>query len=63
MFLVGGWSFSVYAIQLVFRNLSVILQDHWQVVLGRHLINTNSIRSQTYCKLIILYIRTKLFHV
>uniref|UniRef100_H3D4R5 Nuclear envelope integral membrane protein 1 n=1 Tax=Tetraodon nigroviridis TaxID=99883 RepID=H3D4R5_TETNG len=36
LFLVGGWSFSVYAIQLVFRNLSVILQEHWHVALGRH---------------------------
>ncbi|CAG03977.1 unnamed protein product, partial [Tetraodon nigroviridis] len=34
LFLVGGWSFSVYAIQLVFRNLSVILQEHWHVALG-----------------------------
>lgn len=32
--IVGGWSFSVYAIQLVFRNLGVILQNHWNVVLG-----------------------------
>ncbi|XP_037629157.1 nuclear envelope integral membrane protein 1 isoform X2 [Sebastes umbrosus] len=31
---VGGWSFSVYAIQLVFRNLSVILREHWNVALG-----------------------------
>ncbi|XP_049921861.1 nuclear envelope integral membrane protein 1 [Epinephelus moara] len=32
--IVGGWSFSVYAIQLVFRNLGVILREHWNVVLG-----------------------------
>ncbi|KAM8864263.1 nuclear envelope integral membrane protein 1 [Spinachia spinachia] len=32
--IVGGWSFSVYAIQLVFRNLGVILQNHWNVALG-----------------------------
>ncbi|XP_031597764.1 nuclear envelope integral membrane protein 1 [Oreochromis aureus] len=32
--IVGGWSFSVYAIQLVFRNLSVILREHWHVALG-----------------------------
>ncbi|KAM6929963.1 nuclear envelope integral membrane protein 1 [Lycodopsis pacificus] len=32
--IVGGWSFSLYAIQLVFRNLGVILQEHWNVALG-----------------------------
>uniref|UniRef100_A0A3Q3WSL7 Uncharacterized protein n=1 Tax=Mola mola TaxID=94237 RepID=A0A3Q3WSL7_MOLML len=32
--IVGGWSFSVYAIQLVCRNLSIIMQDHWHVALG-----------------------------
>ncbi|XP_030277702.1 nuclear envelope integral membrane protein 1 isoform X1 [Sparus aurata] len=32
--IVGGWSFSLYAIQLVCRNLSVILQEHWHVALG-----------------------------
>ncbi|KAK0133886.1 Nuclear envelope integral membrane protein 1 [Merluccius polli] len=32
--LVGGWSFSVYAIQLVFRNLQVILKDHWHLAFG-----------------------------
>ncbi|XP_005918999.1 nuclear envelope integral membrane protein 1 [Haplochromis burtoni] len=32
--IVGGWSFSVYAIQLVFRNLSIILREHWHVALG-----------------------------
>ncbi|XP_068997163.1 nuclear envelope integral membrane protein 1 isoform X1 [Embiotoca jacksoni] len=32
--IVGGWSFSVYAIQLVFRNLSIILREHWNVALG-----------------------------
>ncbi|XP_054465980.1 nuclear envelope integral membrane protein 1 isoform X1 [Anoplopoma fimbria] len=32
--IVGGWSFSVYAIQLVFRNLGVILREHWNVALG-----------------------------
>lgn len=63
LFLVGGWSFSVYAIQLIFRNLSVILQDHWHVALGRPLINTNPIRSRTYCKVIILNIITRLSHV
>lgn len=30
----GGWSFSVYAIQLVFRNLQTILKDHWHYALG-----------------------------
>ncbi|XP_070824947.1 nuclear envelope integral membrane protein 1 [Chaetodon trifascialis] len=32
--IVGGWSFSVYAIQLVCRNLSLILREHWHVALG-----------------------------
>ncbi|KAL6119521.1 nemp1 [Pungitius sinensis] len=32
--IVGGWSFSVYAIQLVFRNLGEILQNHWNMALG-----------------------------
>uniref|UniRef100_A0A8C3G2W3 Nuclear envelope integral membrane protein 1 n=1 Tax=Cyclopterus lumpus TaxID=8103 RepID=A0A8C3G2W3_CYCLU len=32
--IVGGWSFSLYAIQLVFRNLGVILREHWNVALG-----------------------------
>ncbi|XP_059189307.1 nuclear envelope integral membrane protein 1 isoform X1 [Centropristis striata] len=32
--IVGGWSFSVYAIQLVCRNLGVILREHWHVALG-----------------------------
>ncbi|XP_033825923.1 nuclear envelope integral membrane protein 1 [Periophthalmus magnuspinnatus] len=30
----GGWSFSIYAIQLVFRNLHSILKTHWHFVLG-----------------------------
>ncbi|KPP75112.1 transmembrane protein 194A-like, partial [Scleropages formosus] len=32
--IVGGWSFSFYLIQLVFRNLQLILKDHWHYVLG-----------------------------
>uniref|UniRef100_A0A4W6FAU2 Nuclear envelope integral membrane protein 1 n=1 Tax=Lates calcarifer TaxID=8187 RepID=A0A4W6FAU2_LATCA len=32
--IVGGWSFSVYAIQLVCRNLGVILREHWHLALG-----------------------------
>ncbi|XP_076597534.1 nuclear envelope integral membrane protein 1 [Chaetodon auriga] len=32
--IVGGWSFSVYAIQLVCRNLSLIVREHWHVALG-----------------------------
>ncbi|KAM3872102.1 nuclear envelope integral membrane protein 1 [Diretmus argenteus] len=32
--IIGGWSFSVYAIQLVFRNLQTILQEHWHLALG-----------------------------
>ncbi|KAK7884409.1 hypothetical protein WMY93_027532 [Mugilogobius chulae] len=34
LILAGGWSFSVYAIQLVCRNLQVILKDHWHFALG-----------------------------
>ncbi|CAL1606460.1 unnamed protein product [Knipowitschia caucasica] len=30
----GGWSFSVYAIQLVCRNVQTILKDHWHFALG-----------------------------
>lgn len=32
--LVGGWSFSVYIIQLVYKNLQTILKDHWHYALG-----------------------------
>ncbi|KAK5924413.1 hypothetical protein CgunFtcFv8_001283 [Champsocephalus gunnari] len=32
--IVGGWSFSLYAIQLVGRNLQTILREHWNVALG-----------------------------
>ncbi|XP_042266333.1 nuclear envelope integral membrane protein 1 [Thunnus maccoyii] len=32
--IIGGWSFSVYAIQLVCRNLGVILREHWNMALG-----------------------------
>ncbi|XP_071401989.1 nuclear envelope integral membrane protein 1 [Centroberyx affinis] len=32
--LIGGWSFSVYAIQLVFRNLQMIMREHWHLALG-----------------------------
>ncbi|XP_061124284.1 nuclear envelope integral membrane protein 1 isoform X2 [Syngnathus typhle] len=34
LLIVGGWSFSVYAIQLVCRNLHTILREHWPVALG-----------------------------
>ncbi|KAM9341900.1 nuclear envelope integral membrane protein 1 [Pholidichthys leucotaenia] len=32
--IVGGWSFSLYAIQLVFKNLSIILREHWHLALA-----------------------------
>ncbi|KAM4610621.1 nuclear envelope integral membrane protein 1 [Polymixia lowei] len=32
--IIGGWSFSVYAIQLVFRNLKMILKEHWHLAFG-----------------------------
>ncbi|KAK2851797.1 hypothetical protein Q5P01_008073 [Channa striata] len=32
--IVGGWSFSLYTIQLVCRNLSIILREHWHLALG-----------------------------
>ncbi|KAK6471054.1 nuclear envelope integral membrane protein 1 [Huso huso] len=32
--LVGGWSFSLYLIQLVFRNLQHLIKQHWQYVTG-----------------------------
>nr|XP_008113302.1 PREDICTED: nuclear envelope integral membrane protein 1 isoform X1 [Anolis carolinensis] len=31
---VGGWSFSVYLIQLVFRNLQEICRSYWEYLLG-----------------------------
>lgn len=34
LLVIGGWSFSVYAIQLVCRNLQVILREHWHYALG-----------------------------
>ncbi|XP_064813384.1 nuclear envelope integral membrane protein 1-like isoform X1 [Oncorhynchus masou masou] len=34
MVIVGGWSFSIYIIQLVFRNLQMILREHWHVAFG-----------------------------
>ncbi|XP_015199815.2 nuclear envelope integral membrane protein 1 isoform X1 [Lepisosteus oculatus] len=30
----GGWSFSLYLIQMVFRNLQVILREHWHYAVG-----------------------------
>ncbi|XP_067385784.1 nuclear envelope integral membrane protein 1 [Emydura macquarii macquarii] len=32
--LVGGWSFSLYLIQLVFKNLREICKSYWQYLLG-----------------------------
>ncbi|XP_030324081.1 nuclear envelope integral membrane protein 1 isoform X1 [Calypte anna] len=32
--LVGGWSFSLYLLQLIFKNLREICKSHWQYVLG-----------------------------
>ncbi|KAM6977574.1 nuclear envelope integral membrane protein 1 [Aplochiton taeniatus] len=32
--IVGGWSFSIYVIQLVCRNLQLILKEHWHLALG-----------------------------
>ncbi|XP_056418488.1 LOW QUALITY PROTEIN: nuclear envelope integral membrane protein 1 [Hyla sarda] len=34
MLLVGGWSFSLYIIQLVFRNFQGICTEYWQYLLG-----------------------------
>lgn len=36
MVIVGGWSFSVYIIQLVFRNLQMILREHWHMAFGKY---------------------------
>uniref|UniRef100_A0A3P8X3T0 Nuclear envelope integral membrane protein 1 n=1 Tax=Cynoglossus semilaevis TaxID=244447 RepID=A0A3P8X3T0_CYNSE len=33
LLIAGGWSFSVYTIQLVCRNLKIILQEHWNMAL------------------------------
>ncbi|XP_051497488.1 nuclear envelope integral membrane protein 1 isoform X2 [Apus apus] len=32
--LVGGWSFSLYLLQLIFKNLREICKSYWQYVLG-----------------------------
>ncbi|KAG8585670.1 hypothetical protein GDO81_005103 [Engystomops pustulosus] len=34
MLLVGGWSFSLYVIQLVFKNFQGICTEYWQYLLG-----------------------------
>ncbi|XP_058499940.1 nuclear envelope integral membrane protein 1 [Solea solea] len=34
LLIAGGWSFSLYTIQLVCRNLKIILQEHWNLALG-----------------------------
>ncbi|XP_069826496.1 LOW QUALITY PROTEIN: nuclear envelope integral membrane protein 1 [Dendropsophus ebraccatus] len=34
MLLVGGWSFSLYIIQLVFKNFQGICTEYWQYLLG-----------------------------
>uniref|UniRef100_A0A8C4SN55 Nuclear envelope integral membrane protein 1 n=1 Tax=Erpetoichthys calabaricus TaxID=27687 RepID=A0A8C4SN55_ERPCA len=34
LLVVGGWSFSLYIIQLAFRNMQLLLRDHWQYVIG-----------------------------
>ncbi|KAM4702478.1 nuclear envelope integral membrane protein 1 [Discoglossus pictus] len=34
LLLFGGWSFSLYVIQLVFKNFQGICSDYWQYVLG-----------------------------
>lgn len=33
--LVGGWSFSLYLLQLIFKNLREICTSYWQYLLGR----------------------------
>ncbi|XP_034028948.1 nuclear envelope integral membrane protein 1 [Thalassophryne amazonica] len=34
MLVVGGWSFSLYTIQLVYKNLALILTEHWKLAFG-----------------------------
>ncbi|XP_029911517.1 nuclear envelope integral membrane protein 1 [Myripristis murdjan] len=34
LLIISGWSFSVYAIQLVFKNLQTILKEHWHLAFG-----------------------------
>ncbi|XP_041860663.1 nuclear envelope integral membrane protein 1 [Melanotaenia boesemani] len=34
LLILSGWSFSLYTIQLVCRNLSLILREHWHAALG-----------------------------
>lgn len=33
--LFGGWSFSLYLLQLIFKNLREICKSYWQYLLGR----------------------------
>ncbi|XP_009944502.1 PREDICTED: transmembrane protein 194A, partial [Leptosomus discolor] len=33
--LVGGWSFSLYLLQLIFKNLREICKSYWQYLIGR----------------------------
>lgn len=33
--LVGGWSFSLYLLQLIFKNLREVCKSYWQYLLGR----------------------------
>ncbi|XP_072553141.1 nuclear envelope integral membrane protein 1 [Salminus brasiliensis] len=32
--MVGGWSFALYIIQLVFKNLQIILKEHWHLAVA-----------------------------
>lgn len=34
MLLVGGWSFSLYLLQLTFKNLREICKSYWRYLLG-----------------------------
>ncbi|XP_053499660.1 nuclear envelope integral membrane protein 1 [Ictalurus furcatus] len=34
LLIAGGWSFSLYVIQLVFKNLQLILKEHWHLAIG-----------------------------
>lgn len=43
--LVGGWSFSVYLMQLVFRNLQEIFILYWEYLLGEYISHFSPIPS------------------
>lgn len=40
--IMGGWSLSLYLIQLVFKNLKLILKEHWHLAIGKSITHTHT---------------------